>query len=248
MPKVIVEKSKFLIKHFRGKAIGIVRPRGGGGGAEGGVAVMNSTSLNIHEVGDVFVTVVEVVGEYTGGWEENQRPGGDGLRGVPDVGLIRDVVDTAELLDAKEVFVEETLLKVGSRRNRAHGDATAQTIEDHRDFRVAGAPMDGAILGIVQNRPNARLGLDEGLVSVRVVLGHEVVNRRVLIEVVGGVGLALGGRAVSHLAYARGRMYSDVIVDIGLVLSEDKLIADVVGMLTVVDKNTTATEEGCPPL
>ena len=85
MPKVIVEKSKFLIKHFRGKAIGIVRPRGGGGGAEGGVAVMNSTSLNIHEVGDVFVAVVEVVGERGGGGEEDERAGGNGFRWIPHV-------------------------------------------------------------------------------------------------------------------------------------------------------------------
>ena len=79
-------------------------------------------------------------------------------------------------------------------------------------------------------------------------MGREVVDGGVLVEVVGGVGLALGGRTVSHLAYARGRIYSDVIVIVGDLVGGDEFVADVVGILTVVDKNTTTTKEGRSPL
>ena len=53
-------------------------------------------------------------------------------------------------------------------------------------------------------------GLDEGLITIVVVLGREVVDGRVLVEVVGGVGLALGGRTVS-----------DVIVIVGDIVCRD---------------------------
>ena len=221
MPKVIVEKSKFLIKHFRGKAIGIVRPRGGGGGAEGGVAVMNSTSLNIHEVGDVFVAVVEVVGGRGVGGKENQRARGDGFRWVPDIGVEEGVIGATELLDAEVVVVDEALEKVGISRLGAHFNAAAHAVESHGDYGVSLRPTDGAILGVVDDRPHAGLGLDEGLVSIVVVLGREVVDGGVLVEVVGCVGLALGDGAVSHLAYARGRIYSDVVVGIGNFICRD---------------------------
>ena len=151
MPKVIVEKSKFLIKHFRGKAIGIVRPRGGGGGAEGGVAVMNSTSLNIHEVGDVFVAVVEVVGGRGVGGKENQRARGDGFRWVPDIGVEEGVIGATELLDAEVVVVDEALEKVGISRLGAHFNAAAHAVEGHGDDGVAGLPADGAVFGIVND-------------------------------------------------------------------------------------------------
>ena len=70
--------------------------------------------------------------------------------------------------------------------------------------------------------------------SIVVVLGHKVVNRGVLVEVVGGVGLAFGDDAVSHLAYARGRMYSIVVVIVGDLVGGDEFIADVIGILLVV--------------
>ena len=75
------------------------------------------------------------------------------------------------------------------------------------------------------------------MVAIRVVLGREVVDGGVLVEVVGRVGFTLGGSTVS-----------DIIVGVGLVLAGGKLVADAIGILTVVDKNTTADEEGCPPL
>ena len=198
---------------------------------------MENASVDIHEVGDIFVAIVEVVGERGGGGKENQRACGDGLGGIPDVGLIEGVVGAAELLNTEEVFVEKTLLKVGRRRNRAHGDAAAKAVEGHRDHGVAGFPADGAILGIVDDRPNARLGFDESLVSVRVVLGREVIDGDVLVEVVGGVGLAFGGGTVS-----------DVIVGIGSVIRGDQLIAGVVTILLVIDKHTATAKEGRSPL
>ena len=73
--------------------------------------------------------------------------------------------------------------------------------------------------------------------SIVVVLGHEVVNRGVLVEVVGGVGLAFGGGAIS-----------DVIVIVGDLVGGGELVADVVAVLLVIDKNTATTKEGRSPL
>ena len=136
------------------------------------------------------------------------------VRGIPNVGMEEGVVGTTKLLDAEVVVVDETLEGFCAILHCPHFDAAAHAVEGHRDHGVAGLPADGAVFGVVNDRPNARLGLDEGLIAIVVVLGREVVNRRVLIEVIGGVGFTLGGRAVSHLAYTRGRMYSDVVVGI----------------------------------
>ena len=73
------------------------------------------------------------------------------------------------------------------------------------------------------------------MVAVRVVLGDEVVDGGVLVEIVGGVGLAFGGRAVS-----------DVVVGIGNFICSDEFIADVVAVLLVIDKNTATTKEETP--
>ena len=96
----------------------------------------------------------------------------------------------------------------GSRLAIVH--ATAKAVEGHRDYGITGFPPDGSVLGVVDDRPNAGLGLDDGLISVRVVLGDEVVDGGILVEVVGGVGFAFGGRAVS-----------DVIVGIGNFVCRD---------------------------
>ena len=52
--------------------------------------------------------------------------------------------------------------------------------------------------------------IDQCLVAIRVVLGREVVDGGILVEVVGGVGFAFGGRAVS-----------DVVVGIGNFICRD---------------------------
>ena len=71
-------------------------------------------------------------------------------------------------------------------------------------------PTDGAVLGVVGHAPNASRCLDEGLLIVGVVFWCEVVDLGVLVESVGRVGLAFGGRAVS-----------DVIVGIGNFVCRD---------------------------
>ena len=80
--------------------------------------------------------------------------------------------------------------------------------------------------------------------SIVVVLGREVVDGGVLVEVVGGVGFAFGGRAVSHLVYARGRMYSDVVVGIGNIVCGNKLVSDVVTILIAVLQGVAAKKIG----
>ena len=171
---------------------------------------MDNTSVNVHEVGDVFVAVVEIVGEHTGGGKEDEGAGGDGLGGIPDIGVEEGVVGATELLDAEIVVVDETLEGFCAILHCPHFDAAAHAVEGHRDHGVAGLPTNGAILCIVQNRPITGLGLDEGLIAIRVVLGHEVVDLRVLVEIIGGVGFALGSRTVA-----------DVVVGIGNFICRD---------------------------
>ena len=137
----------------------------------------------------------------------------------------------AELLDAEIVVVDEALEEVGVGGLGAHFDTAAHAVEGHRDHDVAGLPTDGAVLGVVGDRPNARLGLDEGLVAIRVVLGREIVNRGVLVEVVGGVGLALGDGAVA-----------DVVIGVGNFVCGNQFITDVVPVLLVVFGGSAAKE------
>ena len=198
---------------------------------------MDNASVNVHEVGDVFVAVVEVVSNIVRDWVENQWPGGDGFGGIPGVGVIEGVFCATELQDAKIVVVDEALEKVGIGRLGTHLDAATHTVEGHRDHGVARLPADRAVFCVVDNRPNAGLGLDEGLVSVSVILWREVVDLGVLVEGVGRVGFALGGRAVS-----------DVVVIVGDLICGGQLIAGVVTILLVIDKHTATAKEGRSPL
>ena len=184
---------------------------------------MNNVSVNIHEVGGVFVAVVEVVGNFAGCWEKDKGAGGNGFRGIPNVGLEEGIFGTTELLDAEVVVVDEALKGFYALLHRTHFDAAPHTVEGHRNHGVAGLPADGSVFGVVGNRPNAGLGLDEGLVSIVVVLGREVVDGGVLVEIVGGVGFAFGDCAVS-----------DVIVGIGNIVCGNELVSDVVTILLVI--------------
>ena len=150
--------------------------------------------------------------------------------------------------DAEVVVVDEALEGFCAILHRAHFDAAAHAVEGHRDHSVAGLPADGAVFGIVGDRPHTSLGLDEGLIShlahargrmysIGVVLGREVVDGRVLIEIVGGVGFAFGGGAIS-----------DVVVVVGDLIRGGQLIAGVVTILLIIDKNTATTTEGRSPL
>ena len=198
---------------------------------------MNNAPVSIHEVGNVFVAVVEVVGERGGGGKEDEGAGGDGFRGIPDVGVEEGVVGATELLDAEVVVVDEALEGFRAILHRAHFDAAAHAVESHGDHGVAGLPTNGAVFGIVDYRPNALLGLDEGLIAIVVVLWREVIDGGVLVEVVGSVSLALGGGAVS-----------DVVVGVGNIIGSDEFIADVVAVVLVIDKHTATAKEGRSPL
>ena len=221
---------------------GVVEGEGGGGEnrgcAVGRIIVVEGVGGDgVGEIGDVFVAVVEVVEGRVCGVAEDEGAGGDGLGRIPDVGLIGFLGGAAELLDAEEIFVDEALEEVGGGRDRTHCHAAAKAVEGHRDESVAGLPENGAVLGIVGYVPNAGGGLDEGLITVGVVLGREVVDFGVLVEVVGGVGFALGSGTVS-----------DVIVIVGDIIGSDEFIAGVVTILLVIDKHTATAKEGRSPL
>ena len=170
MAVVVVGEGKGGVVDFGGELEGVGEGEGGGGEkggrAVGGVGVGEGLGAGgIGEAGDVLVAVVEIVEGGVGGVAEEEGAGGNGLGGVPDVGLIGGVVEAAELLD--------TLKEVGSGRGGAHFHAASHAVECHRDDGVAGLPTHGAVLGVVGHLPDAGRGLDEGLVAIGVVLGHE---------------------------------------------------------------------------
>ena len=119
--------------------------------AKWGVLVMNGSAVDEDEVGNVFVAIVEVVGERGGGGKADQRTGGDGFRGIPHVGVEKHVVGTTELLDTEIVVVDEALEEVGVGGLGAHFDAAAHAIKGHGDHGVTGLPTDGAVFGIVND-------------------------------------------------------------------------------------------------
>ena len=250
MAIVIINESKGVVMDFGGEAEGIFhlafareRMIGGGsgargsGGAEGSVGVVDDVFLDVHEVGDIFVAVVEVASNIVGGGEEDQRACGDRLCGIPHVGVEEGVVGAPELLDAEVIVVGEALEKVGIGRLSAHFDTAAHAVKGHGDHGVARLPANGAVFGVVDDRPNTCLGLDEGLIAIVVVLWREVIDGGVLVEIVGGVGLAFGCRAIS-----------DIVVGIGKVVCGNQFIADVVAVVLVIDKHTATAKEGRSPL
>ena len=110
----------------------------------------------VEDLGDVLVTVVgveEIEIPILGTHDERAR--GDGLGGGPDIGVEEGVVGATELLDAEVVVVDEALEEVGVGGLGAHLDSAAHAVEGHRDHGVAGLPANGAVLGIVGDRPNA---------------------------------------------------------------------------------------------
>ena len=171
---------------------------------------MDNVAREGYEVGDIFVAVVEVASNIVGGGEEDQRACGDGFGGIPDVGVVKGVFGAPELLDAEVIVVGEALEKVGIGRLSAHFDTAAHAVKGHGDHGVARLPANGAVFGVVDDRPNTCLGLDEGLIAIVVVLWREVIDGGVLVEIVGGVGFTLGGRTVS-----------DVVVGIGNFICRD---------------------------
>ena len=130
--------------------------------------------------------VVEVVGERGGGGKEDQWACGDGLRGVPDVGLEEGVIGAMELLDAEVVVVDEALEGFFAILHRTHFDAAAHAVEGHRDSSIAGLPTDGAVFGIVGNQPHAGLGLDTRLVAVIMIDCRQNHCDNMTLGVIGG--------------------------------------------------------------
>ena len=242
MAVVVVDEGEGVVVEFEGEAEGVCKGAGacGGDGAEGGVVVVGDGLIegaDGDDVGHILVAVVQEEGRALAVLSEAEGARGDGFRGVPDVGLEEGVISATELLDAEVVVVDEALESVGSGRLGAHFDAAAHAVEGHGDDRIALRPADGAVFGIVGDRPHTGLGLDEGLISIRIVLGHEVVDDCVLVEIVGRVGFTLGGSTVS-----------DVVVGIGKVVCGNQFIADVVAVVLVIDKHTATAKEGRSPL
>ena len=197
----------------------------GGGGAKRGIIVVGDGGVgraNGDDIGHILVAIVHQEGRGFTILPEGERARGDGLGGVPDE-LLVDIPRLVgeELLDAEVAVVEED--GVGELRGAIHltvGDAATEAVKGHRDDLRPLRPTDWPVLGVVLHLPNAGCGLDGGLIAVAVVLGHEVVDGGVLVEVVGSVALALGGGAIA-----------DVVVSVRDFVSRDELIADVVAVL-----------------
>ena len=109
---------------------------------------MDNASVNVHEVGDVLVTVVgveEIEIPILGTHDERAR--GDGFGGIPDVGVKEGIGGGTELLDAEIVVVDETLEGFCATLHCPHFDTAAHAVEGHGDHGVAGFPTDGTVLG-----------------------------------------------------------------------------------------------------
>ena len=190
----------------------------------------------VEYLGDVLVAVVgveEIEVPILGTHDERTRS--DRLGGIPHK-LCTDGVAVGGIqpLDTEKVVVNKAEVcgnLTGTRLSIVH--ATTETIKGHGDDRVALRPADGAVFGIVNDGPSAGLGLDEALISIVVVLWREVIDGGVLVEIIGGVGLAFGGGAVS-----------DIIVVIGNLVCRNQFVADVIGILFVVLRGAAA-EETC---
>ena len=196
--------------------------------AEGGIVILVLVAV---------VGVKEIEAPVLGAHDERTR--GDGLGGIPhELSSDGVAVGGIQPLDTEKVVIDKTEVRrdlIILRLLIVH--AAAKAVKGHRDNRITPCPTNGAVFGIVGDRPHTGLGLDERLVAVGVVFRHEVVNGGILVEIIGGVGLAFGGRAVT-----------DVIVGIGNFICSDEFIADVVAVLLVIDKNTATTKEGSSPL
>ena len=186
----------------------------------GGNAVLEGME---EDLGDVLVAVVRIKKVETpilGA--HGQRPRGDRFRGIPHK-LCTDGVAVGGIqpLDAEVAVINEAEVRddrSGAGLLIVH--TATEAIEDHGDNRVAPRPASRPVFGVVDDRPNASGSFDYCLVTIRIVLGREVVDRRVLVKVVSGVGFAFGGGTVS-----------DIVVSVGLVLAGEQFVAHIVGVI-----------------
>ena len=156
---------------------------------------------------------------------ETEGARGKGLRRIPNE-LFVDVPWAVgeELLDAEVAIVEED--GVGDLAVAFHllvEDPPPHAVKAHGDDLVPLCPTDGAILGVVFHRPLARFREHRGLVTIGIEGRHEPIDGGVLVEVVGGVGLALGGGTIA-----------DVVVGIGDIIGGGQLVTNVVAVLLIV--------------
>ena len=184
-----------------------------------------------NEVGDVFVAVVGIVGGFSICWAEDERAGGDGFGGIPNVGVEEGIISASEVLDTEVVVVDETLEGFHAVLLRAHFDAAAHAVEGHGDHGIAGLPADRTVFGVVLNGPDTCLSFNEGLVAIGVIFRRKVIDGGVLVEIVSGVGLPLGGGAVA-----------DVVVGVRDLIGGNQFIADVIAVLFIVLGGTAAKE------
>ena len=238
MAVVVVDESEGVVVELAREAEGVVGGAGAreGGGAEGGVVDVGDGGIGRadgDDIGHILVAIVKEEGGSLSILTEAERTHSDRLCRGPNE-LLVDVPRTIgeKLLNAKIAVVEED--GVSELRGAIHlavGDAAAETVKGHCDDLRPLRPTDRPVLGVVLHLPNAGCGLDGGLIAVEVVLGHEVVDGGVLIEVIGSVALPLGGGAIA-----------DVIIGVRDFISQDELVAGVVAVLLGV-LGGAATEE-----
>ena len=220
MAVVVVDEEGGGVVVFGGEAEGVFGEEvaignaggagGAGDGAEGGVVVVRGEAVLrgvVECLGDVLVAVmsvkeieVPILGTH------DKRSCGDGFGWIPHkLGADGVAVGGVQPLDTEKVVIDKTEVRsdlIILRLLIVH--AAAKAVEGHRDNRITPCPTNGAVFGIVGNRPNTCLSLDERLVAIRIVLGREVVDRRVLVEVVDRVGLTLGGGTIADIVVIVG--------------------------------------------
>ena len=171
MAIVIVNEAEGEVMVFRGESEGVFGEEvaigdtggagGAGDGAEGGVVIVGGDAVLegvVEDLGDVLVAVVgveEIEAPVLGTHDERTR--GDGFGWIPHkLGADGVAVGGIQPLDTEKVVVDEAEVRddlTGTCLSIVH--AAAHAVKGHRDDGVAGLPADGAVFGIVGDRPNA---------------------------------------------------------------------------------------------
>ena len=100
------------------------------------------------------------------------------------------------LLDTEITVVDETLVVLGH--------AAAHAVVAHRDRIRPLRPENRAVLTVINYVPDTSRGLYDGLISIGIVNRREVINGRVLIQLVRRIGDI-------HSSLGRGLTVADVI-------------------------------------
>jgi hypothetical protein len=198
MAIVVVNEAQFAIVVFAAPLDGLGDVAGGGDLAEGGVGVGGAdVAAGAEDFADVFVLVVGVAipsavllnGEGTGG---------NGLGWIPHDVPKSGMGGAGEIYagDLQVAAVDVALVQgdVAADGDLFHEAATHIVVAAFNDglFAFAGE-FDRAVVGVVNNGPNAAAGFQQGLVAVGVELRFEGTaaiggNLGVLVEFVSAVG------------------------------------------------------------